>query len=208
MLNQRTAVALLGASVALSTTAIFAPPAPAAVLAVAALLVAVPVAAQRSGATQFAVWASEVVTRRVRRLRQRLRIARWRRKDEIANLGYGWRDVLNVGDGVIGKMVSPDWPDRPDRQFAVLAAAVERDGHATRQLVQESLNQATAWFKYLERQNDRLSDRNRELRDKIDQMHRDALEAEARARRSSIVSFWAGVAISIPVGVLINLTTR
>jgi hypothetical protein len=55
---------------------------------------------------------------------------------------------------------------------------------------------------------------NAELRSALARMEADSTELRAelrdayrRGRRSSLISFWGGVAISIPIGVLINLAT-
>lgn len=208
--NQPTAVILVATSAALSTAAILVPAEVAVVLAVAAVLAAAPVAVQRSGvATPVArVTAAAGAIFGGLWVQLQLFLAaphrdHWRDDERII-----FRNSISYGPAAMGnKVVISGPPEDGAKRLTKLAAAIEQDGEVTRERIKEMLDEARRWFKYLQRQNDQLSGWNRELHRKIDQMRGDALAAEKRARRSSTVSFWAGVALSVPIGILINLAT-
>jgi uncharacterized small protein (DUF1192 family) len=75
----------------------------------------------------------------------------------------------------------------------------DRDGSATAHVLAALESQAATQVELVER--------IAALMSRIEGLEAD-LEAERRrTRRSSVLFFWGGVAMSVPIGVLINLTT-
>lgn len=83
-----------------------------------------------------------------------------------------------------------------------LHAADERRSAVTAQLasLNETARAQACSLAELERQNHRLQAM-------VEQLHTELIEADRRNRRSSLLSFWGGIAFSIPIGVAINLAT-
>ncbi len=173
-------VTLLALATALGTAAWFMPAGWAATASVAALVLAA-VALVPPGAATTMLGAVRGVFRRRRR-------SEYQMSRPTTRVGTGFGDAAPPG-GVVARLAR-----------AVTAFVDDdRDGSVTAHVLAALESQAETQVELVER--------IAALMSRIEGLETD-LEAERRrTRRSSVLFFWGGVAMSVPIGVLINLAT-